>query len=266
MVSATTKKHACALRRSVGPARPEFNACGNVSVAAAGDRERGEAIVPIRIVVDENGFVVSSEFVPEREPPKPLGKRKGSTVKKSGAKPRSVTGAKKAPAYSDASARTSLCPVCGITVASDRLGRHRRKVHSGRGGAGSGASRTHEPRKLLPKGLSPQQTPGGRRMVRCSACDVNLKDSNWEKHLAKVHPAKAGYSGGKARPSSGGTSRKKGRGVSVANPNQGERTTRALFEETSFGDKYLGQARREPEGRFGSLPLYDDYGEESGPD
>jgi hypothetical protein len=38
------------------------------------------------------------------------------------------------------------------------------------------------------------------------------------------------------------------------------------LDETREGGKYLGQMRREGNGRFGSLPLYDDYGEESGPD
>ena len=33
--------------------------------------------------------------------------------------------------------------------------------------------------------------------------------------------------------------------------------------ETSFGGKYLGQMRREFDGKFGSLPLYDDYDDES---
>ncbi len=36
-------------------------------------------------------------------------------------------------------------------------------------------------------------------------------------------------------------------------------------EEGSYGGKYLGHMRRESDGSFGSLPLYDDYGEESGP-
>ena len=36
--------------------------------------------------------------------------------------------------------------------------------------------------------------------------------------------------------------------------------------ESRFGEKYLGQMRRDYDGTFGSIPLYDDYGEESGPD
>lgn len=36
--------------------------------------------------------------------------------------------------------------------------------------------------------------------------------------------------------------------------------------ETRFADKYVGQMRREWDGKFGSLPLYDDYGDEANAD
>ncbi len=37
-------------------------------------------------------------------------------------------------------------------------------------------------------------------------------------------------------------------------------------QESNYGDKYVGQMRRDYDGTYGSLPLYDDYGDESGPD
>lgn len=40
---------------------------------------------------------------------------------------------------------------------------------------------------------------------------------------------------------------------------------RGMVEETRFGDKGLGQTVRD-NGRFGSISLYDDYGEEAYPD
>ncbi|MBU6362340.1 MAG: hypothetical protein KGS46_20205 [Chloroflexi bacterium] len=37
-------------------------------------------------------------------------------------------------------------------------------------------------------------------------------------------------------------------------------------DESSYGDKYLGHMQREWDGKFGSLPLYDDYGDEADAD
>jgi hypothetical protein len=56
------------------------------------------------------------------------------------------------------------------------------------------------------------------------------------------------------------------RGASQAARSQGDETkSRAAldqsFYETNFGGKYLGQMRREGSGQFGSLPLYDNYGD-----
>jgi hypothetical protein len=46
---------------------------------------------------------------------------------------------------------------------------------------------------------------------------------------------------------------------------QSEALTQSASEKR-FADKYVGQMRREWDGKFGSLPLYDDYGDESGAD
>ena len=53
------------------------------------------------------------------------------------------------------------------------------------------------------------------------------------------------------------TNREKDRaGIEVAKLRQSD-------HESSYGDKYVGQSRREWDGKFGSLPLYDDYGDEA---
>jgi len=52
-------------------------------------------------------------------------------------------------------------------------------------------------------------------------------------------------------------------------PNTNEKSQAAFdqaFHESRFGDKYVGLSRRESSGRFGSLPLYDDYGDEADAD
>ncbi len=66
----------------------------------------------------------------------------------------------------------------------------------------------------------------------------------------------------KAKPPSINAPRRSG---SVRDEERTRGASRRLSEELDFGDKYLGQVRRESDGSFGSLPLYDDYGEESSP-
>ena len=217
--------------------------------------------------MDENGFVVSVESVPERASPTPSVRRKRSTAKKGRTRTKSTTSKKKSPAGRRVTKvwTSAPCPVCGIKVSVNRLGEHRKKFHAGSGKNKTGPPEAQDPRKLPPKELTSEQRLSGRRYVRCSSCGSNLRESNWEKHLRKAHPSKSGYPASKS-PSTSWAPQKKGKRGITTDPGQREKAIRSLLEETSFGDKYLGQARREPEGRFGSLPLYDDYSEESGPD
>jgi len=61
-------------------------------------------------------------------------------------------------------------------------------------------------------------------------------------------------------PSAGGKRDKTGKGIGLSG-----QALHQSFEDPSYAGRGLGHMRRE-QGRFGSLPLYDDYGEESGAD
>jgi uncharacterized C2H2 Zn-finger protein len=113
----------------------------------------------------------------------------------------------------------------------------------------------------------------GEYWVSCSVCGKDMKESKWEKHVGKVHPLRNGQRATVANSSTTSSARpKKSSGQSkrsILDASTGSirgcQDLREHFEETRYGDKYLGQMRREPDGRFGSLPLYDDYGDESNP-
>lgn len=89
--------------------------------------------------------------------------------------------------------------------------------------------------------------------------NVEAKSPNEARVTDKPKPA---IKRQKTKPPSNNTPRRSG---SVQDRERVKDVNRRLSEELDFGDKYLGQVRRESDGSFGSLPLYDDYGEESSP-
>lgn len=139
--------------------------------------------------------------------------------------------------------------------------------------------RTPGPKKLKARNLSQTQLLSRKPMVMCSLCQQNLREDNWNKHVRKVHAAKSrsqtvarqterskvsnigGLNGGNERHKYLNRTSK----TNDVNSEQ-RRAIRGFFEELAYGDKYLGQVRRESDGRFGSIPLYDDYSEDSYPD
>lgn len=100
------------------------------------------------------------------------------------------------------------------------------------------------------RGLEKDQTPlfvpapTFRNIAICSICGTTVKNKRLNRHMKKVHP--------KAKSQFSKTNDKK----SVYVPN----------DVSLDGGKYLGYMLRESNGRFGSLPLYDNYGEESSAD
>lgn len=167
--------------------------------------------------------------------------------------------------------------MCKAGIKEKNLKRHLRKVHpdvpvhetpaDAPEAAGSGRS-SRPGKKGEARKPSPALKAVGKPLVRCPDCGANVREHNLQKHLRKVHSAAACGPKPKtakkpARPA--GNARRGARSGVFPDPDERGRAIRGLSEETSFGDKYLGQVRREADGRFGSLPLYDDYGEESGP-
>lgn len=159
----------------------------------------------------------------------------------------SRTGALQQP---DKSEPSVICASCRVRVRESRWKEHVRRAHSDTRG---------------------NPMIGSEPQVFCPDCRVDVKERNWKKHLRKVHSVRHDRSNNGAAGISRTQSRRRNSSranstvFDTAAKQRGYQQFRELFEETRFGGKYLGQMRREPNGRFGSLPLYDDYGEESGP-
>jgi hypothetical protein len=118
--------------------------------------------------------------------------------------------------------------------------------------------RIQSSRKPIPKTKSSQRPHKGGPMTTCPVCSVSVRGKNLEKHIRKVHPSWQG-SVDSHNPKS----------ESVSADRCTEFPEEELYQsdhESLYADKYLGQMRRDYDGTFGSLPLYDDYGDESGPD
>ena len=115
--------------------------------------------------------------------------------------------------------------------------------------------------------------PSGRMLVNCPQCPSRVRADRLQKHLATKctghGPSDSGITNQRAEK----TNLPRVVPVSKVIEKQAQDTSplgveelRQSFDETRYGDKYLGQMRREFEGKFGSLPLYDDYGDEANAD
>ncbi len=104
--------------------------------------------------------------------------------------------------------------------------------------------------------------------VACSSCGTFLPKREWRLHLREAHGANATYPAREEKGSPGVRNKpksRKGGGRSVgASGTESRMLNRALYEDDMYSGRGLGQMSRE-NGRFGSLPLYDDYGEDSIP-
>ena len=94
-------------------------------------------------------------------------------------------------------------------------------------------------------------------MTTCPICGVNVRKDRLDKHVRKVHPASSRDTLGQQN---------KGKRAPAAAPVASLESLRQSDHEARFGDKYVGQSHRDSDGTFGSLPLYDDHGDEAGPE
>ena len=298
--------------------------------------------MPRRVTVDENGFVILVESVPERElPPKPkrrrvpvdLTKTFEWTEEKIRKPSRKKSSRKPSRTQSSFGLRGPWvsCPLCKSEVKKRNLEKHLRKIHPSRSGSApaNGSQSATEPsnqkqdqpkrsaankrseyaRKLLRElheeaktdsrdkvrtASSTNTAPerGAKRQAKNVAQGIAAKQKKAEKLRAEIRAIDRELkklAPGFHRIKIAGLESKRGglRGeleklerALLANAlAQGRSTGRAgrlgarteqhredlLRERTEneYGGKYLGHMRRESDGRFGSLPLYDDYGEES---
>lgn len=174
------------------------------------------------------------------------------------------------------------CPVCGVRVRVNNLDKHIRKVHPDYSADNSHTSqkssfpvqqsRHNETAKSTAEKQVPLDntlTQGGEKMTQCPYCSCRVRVDRLEKHIQKRCPVRRKESPQTDKRVSS-NKRQNMHQVSVSNMHNGsnieEEALRQSFDESIYGGKYLGHLRREFDGKFGSLPLYDDYGDESDAD
>jgi hypothetical protein len=139
------------------------------------------------------------------------------------------------------------CPICDVRLLEKNLKKHLRKKHS------------------KSKSSSGELKQSGRSFNKCPICNAQVLEKNLNKHMRKVHPNEVENVASSDELKlilgrSGKTKRKSVKTVELPRDEQDRPD-----HEGRFAGKYLGYMSRE-HGRFGSIPLYDDYSEESGPD
>ena len=109
-------------------------------------------------------------------------------------------------------------------------------------------------------------------LVKCPHCMTSIRPDRLEKHIQTKCPkhTKKATRSDQFESSQVKTAKPKN---SISHVNQtaeeiriGKESLWQSSDESSYGDKYLGYMQREWDGKFGSLPLYDDYGDEADAD
>ena len=152
------------------------------------------------------------------------------------------------------------CTYCNAPIAPQNMAWHLRKVHRLK----SPVPQSVPSPKKKPAKPAAIRLPGtSAHHVRCSECKQSVHQDRLQAHMRKVHGIwvkrneKNRYRTvtGRTRSHSSRTSSQ-------------DRLSRQQLEQSSDepfdGGKYLGHIKRE-NGPFGTLPLYDDYGDESSP-
>ncbi len=163
-----------------------------------------------------------------------------------------ASGAKKiisVPQQNTISSEFVKCPQCGQKMHQSRLERHIAEDHNG----------ANKPSRKVASAL--RRAPGNQGLVKCPHCAAFVKVHNLERHIRKNHSENTANT----------EPRKNKKGINYPNnqPKQNDTTPTAMqeaFEDAIYeardGGKYVGYLRRE-HGRFGSFPLYDDYGDDA---
>lgn len=152
------------------------------------------------------------------------------------------------------------CKYCDAPVAPKNMERHLRKVHP----VESAAPQPVSSPNLAPKKPRAIRLPGtDARYVYCSECKRPVHRDKLQAHLRKVHDIWVKRD-----------ERNHFRRVTRRTKSQSPRASASerlslqqleqIANEPFDGGKHLGHIERE-NGRFGTLPLYDDYSEESTP-
>lgn len=139
------------------------------------------------------------------------------------------------------------CEYCRALIKENRLPQHIQKAHPGK------PIPSIQKKSLVP--------PAG--LVQCQFCSAFLRPDRIEKHNRRVHKSQTKQSFQKPKQQKDTS---KTEDLEGPQKNTDSEAVIQSDRETLFGDKYVGQYRREFDGKFGSIPLYDDYGDEAGAD
>lgn len=154
----------------------------------------------------------------------------------------------------------TTCPICGVRVRRNRIEKHKQKVHAHEE---ESFSSQHTP-DMSPKDNSDSHNATSKQpMTRCPICHVCVRVDRLKKHQWKVHNKQQNLPETKTELSR--TTRHSSLDSGKKSQSDALRLEQ-LYQsrhEPRFANKYLGQMRRDWNGTFGSLPLYDDYGDES---
>ncbi len=115
-----------------------------------------------------------------------------------------------------------------------------------------------------------------KELIQCSVCSAKVRADRMQKHLRNVHSVdgcentKSFLTIEKLRKKINTTSKERFNRISSVSRNSNHRSKVDNSDDNCqhdaiFGDKDLGYFARD-NGRFGSLPLYDDYSEDSDAD
>ena len=174
----------------------------------------------------------------------------------------------------------SKCPVCSVQVQVRHLAKHIRKMHPDYSADNSHASKepslpvqTVESTTANSAPLVSISAQGRKRvMTQCPYCSSPVRADRLKRHIQTKCPArKNALPQADKHISSNAKPGKQQESVSSMDtvtwePNIKEEALRQSFDEPIYGGKYLGHMRREFDGKFGSLPLYDDYDDEADAD
>lgn len=151
--------------------------------------------------------------------------------------------------YTSAGKPLVKCHLCSSTLRQDRLIGHYVKQHFG--------TAKDDSQPVLPISTVQTSLPSqASSLQKCSVCGFKLRPNTLKKHMQECHPQpKSKKKRSKNRASNSQHRVKRGKNESLEQASS----------ERRYCGKYLGYMRRE-NGRFGSLPLYDDYDDESSPD
>ena len=194
-------------------------------------------------------YLTKDPWVDWTQPTKPQKKIKTKPNPKSSLKKK-----KKGKAVPQASGMVT-CPYCKIRIRSDRKEKHITKVHQNQ----ITITKKIKHHSSFPKMKKVLIEPDKKQPVRCNVCNIKihpdlLKDHNLRYHNTLNKPVEITIEKSPVKQNN------------LTRERFAPKKSYSYTYDPRDGGKYLGFHKRDFDGKYGSMPIYDDYGEESGPE